>query len=322
MKQRDVSIDILKCLAVLLIVNSHMDVMYTKLGALATGGAIGDALFFFASGFTILLGGVKSFDNYYKRRINRIYPTVLAWATLSCLILHNDQNMVNILLTGGGAFVSSIMVYYVLLYFIRKYLIDHLTVTLIAAAVLIIPLYAVFSGEPGYNIYGSTQYKWCFFFLFMLQGAILGVRSQQRQVEIRNGWIELAKLMGCVVLFYVFSYFKKSDEYNWLQVCSLLPLLGTTYYVYRLCNVAAVKRLYYHRIAGWTVKAIGGLCLEVYLVNMHIINDKLNGIFPLNLLVVFLAILVAAYILRCLGRIWSQTFKETDYEWKKVFAII
>ena len=53
MKQRNISIDILKCFAALIITNSHMDILYPKFGALATGGAIGDALFFFCSGFTL-----------------------------------------------------------------------------------------------------------------------------------------------------------------------------------------------------------------------------------------------------------------------------
>ena len=61
-KKRDASMDIMKCLAVLLVMNSHMDLLYGKYSALATGGAIGDVLFFFASGYTILLGrgGVTS----------------------------------------------------------------------------------------------------------------------------------------------------------------------------------------------------------------------------------------------------------------------
>lgn len=59
MRQRNISIDILKSFAVLAITNSHMDMLYVKYSGLATGGAIGDALFFFASGFTILLGGGK-----------------------------------------------------------------------------------------------------------------------------------------------------------------------------------------------------------------------------------------------------------------------
>lgn len=57
MRQRDTSIDILKFIAVLAITNSHAGLLYGQYSALATGGAIGDVLFFFASGFTILLGG-------------------------------------------------------------------------------------------------------------------------------------------------------------------------------------------------------------------------------------------------------------------------
>ena len=57
MKQRDKSIDLLKFIAVLAITNSHMDILYGKYSGLATGGAIGDVLFFFASGFTLFLGG-------------------------------------------------------------------------------------------------------------------------------------------------------------------------------------------------------------------------------------------------------------------------
>lgn len=47
MKQRNIGIDILKCFAAIVITNSHMDILYPKFGALATGGAIGDALFSF-----------------------------------------------------------------------------------------------------------------------------------------------------------------------------------------------------------------------------------------------------------------------------------
>ena len=68
-KQRNLSIDILKVIAVFMVLNSHMEICYGKYGVLATGGAIGDALFFFCSGFTILMKGVGSFPNYYKKRI-------------------------------------------------------------------------------------------------------------------------------------------------------------------------------------------------------------------------------------------------------------
>ena len=56
MRQRNISIDILKCIAAILITNSHMGPLYGKYSILATGGAIGDVLFFFCSGFTLFLG--------------------------------------------------------------------------------------------------------------------------------------------------------------------------------------------------------------------------------------------------------------------------
>ena len=73
MKERDIAVDIVKFFAVFLIINSHADACYPKFGILATGGAIGDSLFMFVSGFTLYLGKQIRFDNYYKRRINRIY---------------------------------------------------------------------------------------------------------------------------------------------------------------------------------------------------------------------------------------------------------
>lgn len=58
-KQRDISIDVIKFFAVFLIINSHSDIAYPRYSILATGGAIGDCLFLFCSGFTLFMGGGK-----------------------------------------------------------------------------------------------------------------------------------------------------------------------------------------------------------------------------------------------------------------------
>ena len=63
---------------------------------------------------------------------------------------------------------------------------------------------------------------------------------------------------------------------------------------------------------------IGSLCLEIYLVQPIILTDSLNNIFPLNLLLMFVFIFTGAYLLRCISRIWMQTFKDADYDWKAI----
>lgn len=121
--QRDYSIDILKFLAAIIITWSHFEKPLGEFEMLATGGAFGDTLFFFASGYTLLIskkGG--NFANWYKRRINRIYPTVFAWALLTSIIFGLTWNMPYILLYGGGFFVTCIMVFYLFFYPIKKYL--------------------------------------------------------------------------------------------------------------------------------------------------------------------------------------------------------
>lgn len=95
-KQRDISIDIVKFLAVFLIINSHADIMYLKYSALATGGAIGDALFLFCSGYTLILAWNDRFDNWYKKRISRIYPSVFACLFLVILVGYLPVNKLNI----------------------------------------------------------------------------------------------------------------------------------------------------------------------------------------------------------------------------------
>ena len=91
---------------------------------LATGGAIGDCLFLFCSGFTLFWGEQKSFGNYYKRRINRIFPSVFAAVLFVHLLSMNPQ--IHCLSLLGGEFIIAIMAYYVLLYFVRKYAVNRL----------------------------------------------------------------------------------------------------------------------------------------------------------------------------------------------------
>ena len=122
-KGKDLSLELLKFVAMILIINVHSYMMYPpKYEMFATGGTIGDALFMFCSGYTLFLGRIDRFDNWYKRRINRIYPSVFAWAIFSFYCFADDMNIGQIV---GGAsrwFIPCIMMYYVLLYFVRKYL--------------------------------------------------------------------------------------------------------------------------------------------------------------------------------------------------------
>lgn len=325
MKDRNVGIDILKFLAVILITNSHMQLLYGKYSILATGGAIGDALFFFCSGFTLFLKpmeSVRDFPNWYKRRINRIYPTVLAVAIVFCTFfgLRNDINW--IILHGGGWFVTYIMVYYVFIYFVGLYFREK--VNWVLAFVILctmISFYAINRPFP-FNMYGEGRYpvKGFLFFIFMLLGAKVGMMDSARQAQ--HQWRNLLLAFAGVVTFYaVIGLCSRIERMESLYVLSIFPLIMITYFTYLWGEGRTAKSIYNNKVGYFIIRFVGGLCLEVYLVQNSLFTDRFNFLFPLNLLIMFAIIVVAAYLLRCFSRLISQTFKDAPYDWKKMVSI-
>ena len=187
-----------------------------------------------------------------------------------------------------------------------------------------------FGEKSGNNMYGWNYFKWCYYFLFMLLGSMMGLKRNlnKKTYPFFEGLYDkhihiipiFLKLLICIVLFFGLCWFKCQTGIGWelLQISSLIPLLGTTYYFWRLSNTKLLTQAYHHHLTGPIIRFISGLCLEIYLVQYNLFTDKLNNIFPLNLLVIFSTILVTAYLLRCLSRIWSQTFKDGDYDWRAV----
>ncbi len=322
-KERDYAIDIVKFLAVLLIINSHADIMYPKLRILATGGAIGDCLFLFCSGFTLLWGGVKSFDNYYKQRICRIYPSVfMSVAFIHIITMNGEIGWKELICT--KPFIVAIMVYYVLLYFVQRYAFDRLKEILWCVVFVSLVAY-IFWFPNKYEVsneglYGHlTFYRWIPYFAAMLLGAYTGIKRKELKY---NGWKDLMMLMLCLILFYsiqvVAKFYRPIAP---LQVVSLLPLMAIPVYFYKCCNCNWMKRIYQRKWGNIVIMAVGGLCLESYLIQLSLFTDKMNNIWPLNLVIITVIILFFSYIVRCMARWFSQTFRTEGYEWKKIISI-
>jgi len=268
-------------------------------------------------------GGVKSFDNFYKGRINRIYPTVFAavafkhiwWGTAD---IHYGE------LLCLGTFVSAIMVYYVLIYFVKKYLMEWLNMTLALVGLISLVVYLCWfpykyeTGSEG--LYGiTTGYRWIPYFGAMLLGAIVGIKRKRMTYHAR--W-DFAKFMVCLVLFYGIQMVAKMYRpiAPW-QIVSLLPLMALLVYLYKWCSCSWFNKIYETKWGNRTIMLVGGLCLESYLIQFTFFTDRLNHIWPMNILVIIIVILFFSYIVRCGARVFSQTFRTEDYEWKKVFSL-
>ncbi len=268
-------------------------------------------------------GGQKSFDNYYKRRIGRIFPSVVA--SIAFLHIISGNGIISTKEFSGGNFVTAIMVYYVLLWLIRKYAMDKLGWILAITAVVSLLVYVFWfpykyevSSKGMYGI--STLYRWIPYFGAMLLGAIIGLRRKELKY---NAWWDFMKLLICVAVFYSIQFAAKIYRpiAPW-QVVTLLPLMGITLYFYKWCNSGWMKQIYDSKWGNWIIMVIGGLCLESYLIQNSLLTDKMNGIWPLNLIIIVIVILICSYMVRCMARWFAQTFRTEDYEWKQIFNLL
>ena len=112
---------------------------------------------------------------------------------------------------------------------------------------------------------------------------------------------------------------QRNETVNKIQLISLIPLLGTILSTYTLCNCNKAKELFNNRTLNNIIMFVGGLCLEIYLIQIPLLKIDLGLPFPANYVTMFALIISSAYILRCLARIFSQTFNKQDYNWKEVF---
>ena len=293
-----------------------MELLYGKYSFMATGGSIGDALFFFCSGYTLFLGRMDRFDNWYKRRINRIYPSIFAWALVASIFFNVHYDMKNILIHGGGWFVTCIMLYYVILYFIRKFMSEKKYIT-IPIVLSIIGIWYVFEDKSTFFMYGDTYFKWTHYFLFMVIGAYVGAKKITLEIKPLK---DLILFTTSFIAYYVTMFLcSRYQTIMQIQIISLIPLMGITIYMYKLCS--SPKALQFVEQNKKWVCAISGLCLESYIVQYALFTDKMNNIFPLNLIITMVAILLLAYTIRSLGRLFVQIFNKESIDWTAIIKL-
>lgn len=309
---------LLKFLAALLITYSHMAILFPKFQGLVTGGAIGDGLFFFCSGFTLFLGRNDNFINWYKRRINRIYPTIIMWALLSTFVFGWNWSVSDLIFTPKYWFIPCIMVYYIIFYFIKTYWMKYLNIVIIITAIIIAMSDYFILNHSKSIMYADIKYMRIYYFSFMLLGAITALKNQGNNSLKKS----LIYTIVYLALYYVcMAIYKIDDFYCNFQFISLFPLLAVIYWIYQLCNTEKVSSLLSKKYIGWSIFFISGLTLEIYMVQYALFTNRFNDIFPVNIILTYIVIFVTAYLLKCLSRVFTMIFSDKRFIFKDIFKI-
>ena len=105
------------------------------------------------------------------------------------------------------------------------------------------------------------------------------------------------------------------------QITALIPLHIFVYYLYKVASYSWCKKAFHSLVLGRVMSWIAALTLEVYIVQFSFVTNQFNSLFPLNLLLVFAIIVLAAYLLKVMTSLFLAVLSKEDLEWKEIVRL-
>lgn len=323
------NLDFLKVLAAIFITNSHFIPLYKDISpSLATFGVHGNALFFFVSGFVLMMGFEKKKDlfvNWYKKRIQRLWPSVFLWSIIAAIIWKDPITWKNLLIANNYWFLQCIAIYYILFYIFGNLNISImggicvqkiLFMFSIAASLL----YFYFMPKATGSIFHTNLHFVCHFSIMIMGGMTYLYKDK---IKIKSLWKDCLWAIFWFVLYFIILYVGKGkqDYKYYVQIVGLLPLHLFIFYAYKTASYHWCTTLFQSSRWKRILTTIASLTLEIYIVQFHIITDKFNRLFPLNTVIVFIFICITAYCLRVMTSLFLQFLSSAPFEFKNAIKI-
>lgn len=298
----------LRFLAIVLIFNSHLD-LYYPMPHIGTGGSLGVSLFFMLSSFGLYFSeknNPKTFSEYYKNRIIRIFPAV--WVTLIFLYLPilaltnsiDGKDLLQILryfFYPPFWFLQALMVYYVFGYFFfRKSHIKHLIFPTIVIVLAYVLTYGFVIDLSKFSIEESP-----IFFIFYFGVFIYGIFLAHKSHTIVYAGLQDFVAVG---FFLTVIYFHKwlmlnglYPEFQAIQNICMFPLL---FFLVKVARSPFVTSLMETFIVSDIISWIGVTTLEIYIIHTTLERLKFHELFsfPLNAIIFVMCTLAICFIIK------------------------
>lgn len=293
---------VLRALAAMIITNSHYTGVYPT-DLLASGGLLGDVIFFAVSGFC-LCNPKQRFLPWYGKRILRIYPQVWILTGLYCLLsIYSlaDWSWAELFLYPTNFhFVASIILLYIPFYFLMRWeqVKRHIPWMLLAVAAAQLLCYIFFVDKSTYHIDAVREP----FIRFLFgEAMLLGAYFRLHLDAFRNknkciNWVLL--ILSAGVYFASKLAFSKMESISAFQLLNQYSLFLLLYFVFRCFAGIDAKLEAMPRWLKRILEFIAEITLEIYFVQIGIIPFFAKLLpFPLNWIVLTLVIVAGAAVL-------------------------
>lgn len=299
--------NLLKVIAILLVFNSHCDVLYPeKIRFLATGGAMGNALFFAMCGYFLKFD--TCFTRFIYKKIKRLYPFTLIIAVLY-VIFDKKMSMslsecVQIFIWPTFLwFIGALIIFYILSYFLFRYkVLEHFAVYSVIIVILYFLYYFILVDRTNWSVeaVGITSIAGLFKLIYYFYIFTLGYFMKERQCKL-----PIKKSISCILSFeiFVFSLFFKLllqqgiISMNWQFVCQIM---GVFVVVLAIDSAQKYESLYKIN-SKWilpVINFISSYSLQINLVQLIIIHRFTLIIFPLNIVCAFLLTIYFSFVIQ------------------------
>lgn len=295
-------INYLKLIATALITNSHLGNIW-PISALATGGLLGNVIFLSVSGF--LLYNIKTnFVKWFSKRFFRVYPALATFTLFTVLIGKYPLNDFNdafklFIYPTNYIFLVWLLVCYCIFYFVVY--IDRKTsnfLEIIIAAIFFvwILVYSIFYDK---SVYRVDNVREPFILFLYIESMLMGALFKKRCTDFVKFKIsKIFLVIVCLVVYFASKIiFSRVEIVIHLQIVNQFVILLTLFSVFDLfMSMEHIFKKVPEKL-NLVVKHISNITLQIYIVQFVIIRhcDKLP--FPINLIVVTLAIIAVATLL-------------------------
>lgn len=327
MRKKNLSLNLLKCLTMLLIINSHSDVLYPeKLSFFASGGGIGNELFFLMSGY--LFRAKDDFKGDLRRRFVRLYVPAYIMIAVTALFgriqIDGVLKAIRVFLWPTQFwFVGAIFLYSILMYrFIdwgieKKGKLAALTVILAMTDVL---LYIFAIPDKSQWIVEDVYLAFIpFRSIYSLFSFVFGYYLKKNREVLEQS--DERAIIGLAILFFAGFYgFKLALNKGIVPmsaqiVSQPLTVLSAVFIFMSFVKADMNPQLEGTRLGNW-INCISALSLESYLVQFLIIASvsRLSVPFPGNMVFCCAIVLICAKGLQYLS---SKAEKLCDMAYSK-----
>ena len=217
------------------------------------------------------------------------------------------------------------MIMYIALYFIGRYCQVGLIKICILYYIFVLLMPLFFKFEESNFFFNGAANVWARFqyFIYMLFGFLARYYIDKIQhVKVSKIWLFVFSVIS-PCSFYAFliviNHYPVLLKYS---ICGTLPLIAT------LLSWTLLSASIDMGVNKWSIrlykciKFISALSLEAYLCQGWMITDKLNYLFPCNILMIFIAIIAVSYVLKIVSNLFAQTFSNERYNFFKIIKFV